>query len=285
MGKKLDNIFNECLERVRQGESIDECLKRYPKEAIKLEPLLKIASAVHKSATSVQPRPAFKEQTRLNLRGAFLYAQRQARPKTGVSFWGWQRRLAFAVTVILIFLVVGAATTAASTQALPDESLYPLKLATEQVRLALAFSNIDKAKLQARFAERRASEIAKMAHQGKTAYIAKAVERLTNHLEKTERYAASIIPIKPEAKVTPPLPTAVPPQQLTELKRLLEESAPRSLAALERALAQAPEPARPALRHAIEIHKKKYQKILEKMAEKGTPTPPAEPKQKGPPRR
>ncbi len=292
MGKKLENIFNECLERVLRGESIEDSLKSYPKEAAKLEPLLKVAFTVHKNTTSIQPRPTFKEQTFLNLRGAFLYArrQKQLRPKPEVSFWGWQRRWAFAVTIILIVFIVGAGTTAASNQALPDELLYPVKLATEQVRLTLAFSNMDKAELQARFAERRAKEITAMARQGKIAYITRTIDRLAIHLEKAEGYAVSMRPPKPEAKVTPPLPAPippVPPERITELKKLLDESAPRSLAALELALQQAPEQAKPALRHAIEMNKKKYQKILEKLEERGMapPTLPVAPEQKGPPER
>lgn len=286
MAKKLENIFNEYVERVLRGESIEDCLRSYPKEASKLEPLLKFTVTLHKRATSVQPRPAFKEQTRLNLRGAFLYArrQRQPRPETEVSFWGWQRRWALAVAIILSVFTIGAGTTAASTQALPNEPLYPVKLATEQVRLTLAFSNIQKAKLQARFAEKRALEIADLVRHGKTAYIARTAERLAAHLDRTNYYATGTIAEKPEAKVAPPVPTAptpapappLPPEQATELKKLLEESALRSLAALEWALERAPEQAKPALRHAIEMHKKKCQKILEKLEEKEI-VPPKQP--------
>ncbi len=288
MSKKLENIFNECLERILRGESVEDCLKSYPKEANKLESLLRIASLIHKDATLVRPRSSFKEQTRLNLRGAFLYArrQRQPRPKTGISLWDWQRRWAWAVAIILIVLVISASTTAASAQALPGEPLYSVKLASEQVRLALAFSNISKAELQAQFAEVRAAEIAALVRQGKTAHITKTAQRLTNHLEKTEYYAAMIMPVKPETKEAPPLPLPTAPAlsvpQTAELKKRIEERVPRSIAILEQALAHAPDEVKSTLHQTVEMHKEKYQKILQKMEEAPPSTPvKPEPKQKG----
>ena len=60
MAKKLENIFNECLERILQGESLESCLASYPKEAAQLEPLLRTALGFSWRASSVQARPEFK---------------------------------------------------------------------------------------------------------------------------------------------------------------------------------------------------------------------------------
>lgn len=286
MARKLQDIFNECCERLLQGETVEDCLKSYPKEAARLEPLLKVASNVHKKATSFQARPEFKEQTRTRLERAFLHTTRlkQARAKVG---FGWQRSWVLAVTIILVVLVVGAGTVAASTQALPNEPLYPVKLATEQATLTLTFSDITKAELHARLAERRAWEIAQMARQGQDIQIAKVVERLTTHLEQAEAcaYRAVTAEEMPEAKTAPtPLTATVPPSdRAAKVKKFLEDSAPRSIAALELALEQAPEQAKPALRHAIEMTKKGYEKALEKTEERGkvppkSPVPPTQPK-------
>jgi hypothetical protein len=41
--KEFDNIFNECMERLLAGgETIEQCLQRYPAYAKELEPLLRI---------------------------------------------------------------------------------------------------------------------------------------------------------------------------------------------------------------------------------------------------
>ena len=41
MGKKLEKIFNECIERMQMGESVEDCLRRYPMHTAELEPLLR----------------------------------------------------------------------------------------------------------------------------------------------------------------------------------------------------------------------------------------------------
>jgi len=283
MGRKLEDIFNECCERLLQGESIESCLERYPKEASKLEPLLKVAATVHTKAASIQARPEFKWRTRTRLEGAFLYTQRQKLAKAKVGF-GWQQSWALALSIMLAVLVVGAGTAAASTQALPDEPLYPVKLVTEQARLTLTFSDIAKTELHARFAERRAEEIAQMTQQGKPINIVLATERLAAHLEKAEECAcppvAAGVPeekaLAPTPVPAPPLSTATVPQsdKAAKVKTFLEHSAARNVAALEQALQQAPEEAKPALRLAIEMTKKRYERIIKKVEEgRVSPTP------------
>ena len=313
MGKKLDNIFNECLERILQGESIESCLESYPKEAAELEPLLRTALGFSWRASSVQARPEFKAQTRLRLKGAQLYAKQQRQPE-GHGFFAWQRGWAFALTAVLVILFTGASTVAASSDALPDEPLYPVKLATEQTRLAFAFSDSSKARVHTRLAENRALEIAAMAHEGKTEQAAIVTERLAQHLEAanyaiqkvetTEVEAPRFTAVPEEAAPEPepaaapepeeaapaPEPTAAPePEEAApapepavapepdaaaggkagQLRESLGESTSRSLVALQTALEQAPEEAKPALRRAIET-------LTEKSDKKPKPVPGAE---------
>ena len=307
MGKKLDNIFNECLERILQGESIESCLESYPKEAAELEPLLRTALGFSWRASSVQARPEFKAQTRLRLKGAQLYAKQQRQPE-GHGFFAWQRGWAFALTAVLVILFTGASTVAASSDALPDEPLYPVKLATEQTRLAFAFSDSSKARVHTRLAENRALEIAAMAHEGKTEQAAIVTERLAQHLEaanyaiqkvETTEVEAPRFTAVPEEAAPEPEPAAAPEPEETapaaepeeaapapepamtpepdaaaggkagQLRESLGQSTSRSLVALQTALEQAPDEAKPALRRAIET-------ITEKSDKKPKPVPSAE---------
>ncbi|MBL7208951.1 MAG: hypothetical protein ISS52_02510 [Dehalococcoidia bacterium] len=307
MGKKLDNIFNECLERILQGESIESCLESYPKEAAELEPLLRTALGFSWRASSVQARPEFKAQTRLRLKGAQLYAKQQRQPE-GHGFFAWQRGWAFALTAVLVILFTGASTVAASSDALPDEPLYPVKLATEQTRLAFAFSDSSKARVHTRLAENRALEIAAMAHEGKTEQAAIVTERLAQHLEaanyaiqkvETTEVEAPRFTAVPEEAAPEPEPAAAPEPEETapaaepeeaapapepamtpepdaaaggkagQLRQSLGQSTSRSLVALQTALEQAPDEAKPALRRAIET-------ITEKSDKKPKPVPSAE---------
>src|SRR5207245_9680807 len=50
-----------------------------------------------------------------------------------------------AVAVALVVVSLAGGTLVASADALPDDALYPVKIATEQVRLALATTSQDRA--------------------------------------------------------------------------------------------------------------------------------------------
>lgn len=41
MADKLEQTLEECLELMRQGLTLEECLTRYPEDAGELEPLLR----------------------------------------------------------------------------------------------------------------------------------------------------------------------------------------------------------------------------------------------------
>ncbi len=269
MAKKLENIFNECLERMARGESIESCLQSYPKEAAQLEPLLRTALGFSWRASSLQPRPEFKARARLRFQGAQLYAREQKQPERP-GFFAWQRGWAFALTAVLVILFTGAGTAAASSDALPDEPLYPVKLATERVRLAFTFSDAGQARLHAQLAENRVLEIAAMARQGNTEQVGILTERLAEHLEeanyaiqkveKTTGGAPQLMATPQEAARAPELVAVPSPEEeeaedgnAQELKEFVEASASKNLAVLEDALEQAPEQTKPALQRAIEI--------------------------------
>lgn len=253
MAKKLENIFNECVERMLQGEGLESCLGSYPEEAVELEPMLRTAFDVRRRALPVQPHPEFENRTRVRLEGAQLYAKHQKQAKrTGV--FAWQRGWAYALTAILVILFASASTAAASSNAMPDEPLYPVKLATEQVRLAFTFSDAGKAKLHTQFAENRVQEIAAMARQGKTEQVATAIEKLDSNLEKAN---CAIVKVeKVEAKQFITLPKD---RESKQLKELVKGGTSENIAILENALENTPEQTKPALQQAIEILKKSYE--------------------------
>lgn len=218
MARKLDDIFNECYERIRSGESLKSCLKRYPEHAAELESLLKTSFDIGRRASYIQPRPEFKHWAQVRLEGAQHYAKQQ-RQAERPSLFSWRQGWAVAVTAILVLLLTGGSTVAASSDALPDEPLYPVKLATEQVRLAFAISDTSKAELHTKLAENRALEIETMADQGKTEYAVSAAEKLANQLEQANLAMAKAESVRgeaapatatPETTVTAPVPP-VPP--------------------------------------------------------------------------
>ena len=269
MTRKIEDIFDNCLESIFKGESIDDCLKAYPEQTSELEPLLKTSLVSMQRSSAIQPAPEFKARLGSQLQ-AMLYAKRrEAERRARIPIW--QRRWALAMTAILGFLLIGVGTVAASAHALPDESLYPVKLAGEQVKVTLAFSDIDKAKLHIQFAERRAGEMVEMARQGKSDEIFMLTEQVANHLDKV--YVMEKTPeVEVEGKGPKMLAPAPAPSEgaeayskgrdAEELETVLSQSWAKSLAALRNALDKAPEELKPVLQQAIENMEEDYNKTI-----------------------
>ncbi len=210
MGRKLQKIFNECVERILQGESIEACLRSYPKNAAELEPMLKATVTLQRREASFDPRPEFKALARARIEGAQLYAQQQSQ-KRGFSTWQRAWVPALASVCILLFAMVG--TVAASSGALPDKTLYPVKQATENIRLALTFTDTGKAKLHADLAENRSEEIVAMAAQGNTEQVIVLTERLATNLIEAQEAITRIEQAESKQQKTTPavVPAAEPP--------------------------------------------------------------------------
>ncbi len=269
MTRKIEDILDNCLERIFKGESIEDCLKAYPEQAPELEPLLKTSLVFMQRSSAIHPDPEFKARVHSQLQ-AMLYAkQKKAERRARIPIW--QRRWALAMTAILGFLLIGVGTLAASAYALPDGSLYPVKLAGEQVKVALAFSDIDKAKLHIQFAERRAGEMVEMARQGKGDEIFMLTEQVANHLDKV--YVTEQPPeVEVEEKGPKMLAPAPSPSEgaeayskgrdAEELETVLGRSWAKSLAALRNALDKAPEELKPVLQQAIENMEEDYNKTI-----------------------
>ncbi len=177
--KEFNNIFDECLERiVVDGETLEQCLERYPEQAAELKPLLETVLVV-KEASAVEPRPEFKARARYQFRSAL---QEKAAPKRR-PFFGWVPRWATALAIVLVVLMAGGGTVAAASNSMPDSILYPVKLATENVQLALTTSELSRARLCAGFADRRVVEIIYMADRGDAHQVEVITRRLDDRLD------------------------------------------------------------------------------------------------------
>lgn len=225
MPESFDDILNKCIDRVLRGESPEQCLKDYPQQAAELKPLLASAVTARK-ATLVEPRPEFKAQARYQL-ATILNAQKQKEQQRRGFLRGWQYRWATVAIALLIFLLLGGGTVAASTNSLPDQPLYPVKLAAEQVQLTFAFSDIDKARLHAKFVDRRVKEIVLMAKKGNPEKVRKLALRLEAHLEKIKGLVGTE-PAPPQTMQG----FTTKAKKIGELRQLIQQNAARHRAML-----------------------------------------------------
>ena len=178
--RELVNIFEECLERILTGgETVEQCLAGYPEYAAELEPLLQTALEA-KETLEIAPRPEFRERARYQILTELRDIEE--RKQRRFSLFGWQPRWATAAIAVLVLLVASSGTVAAAGNSLPDQTLYPVKLATERVRLALTPSALGKAEYYAELVDKRVNEIISMSDKGKLKQVEKTTERLNNQL-------------------------------------------------------------------------------------------------------
>jgi DNA-binding ferritin-like protein len=211
--KQLNTILDECLERILvNGETVPQCLESYPEYAAELEPLLQTAM-ITSEAVDIQPSPEFKARARFELRVEMARADEKKRR----SIFAWQPRWAVVVVTVVVVVLLGGGTVLAadSDNTIPGNPLYAVKLATENVRLALSSSDITKAELCATLIDRRVAEIERLIERGRTELAQRTVNRLKRHLATLSRLSLAIqSQIGPEAEdvetVTPEEPSVKP---------------------------------------------------------------------------
>jgi len=273
--KEFDNILDECLERLLvKGETIEQCLQSYPEQAAELKPLLQTA-LVAKKASAIQPRAEFKARARHQFRSAF----QETASKRSHPFFGWLPRWATVVTIVLVLLLAGGGTVAAAGNSMPDNPLYSVKLATEQAQLILTRSDIGKAELCAKLADKRVAEIIYMANKGDAQQIEAITQRLDKRLVMLARLASVLKAeegvVEEAPKVLAPLPTPAPSEETRESKGVYAEANSRAKlrrtiaryavnhpAVLRDVLEKSPESVKPALRRAIAVSEADYEKAL-----------------------
>ena len=178
--KEFDNILDECLERIlTEGETLEQCLANYPVYASELEPLLQTALFARK-ASAVEPRPEFRDRARHQMRVALQ--EMEIKQERRSFFFGLRPQWATVVITVLVLLLSSGGTAAAAGNSMPDGTLYPVKLATERVRLALTPSALGKAELYVKLADKRVTEIIRMAEKGKPEQVEQTAERLNSFL-------------------------------------------------------------------------------------------------------
>ena len=301
MDKKLASVLDQCLEALRQGEDLETVLARHPQEARELEPLLRTALEVQQALAYLRPLPGARDRVWTHLQPSLRPAPQRRR----FPVLAWSRPWSVALASLVLALFLAGGSVLASSQSLPGQPLYPVKLATEQVQVAFTPTRVGKARLELRLAERRSQEMVALAGRDGPQALDRLAQRLDRHLERAVGAPLGLSPalapsIPSPAPLQPPAhpfrgPAAAPQDQTPqppgleksregegqalepegekpELEKRLEAGLRRQRALLE-ALDRVPPEARPHLRRALERNLENYQKALERLREK-RPRPP-----------
>ena len=107
MNKDLDTLLDKCIDRMNEGDSLEECLASYPEQAKELESLLRAAWGVRDTCSPI-PRAAAKSVMRRRLDAALVNSDRhlQERQRRTTPLFG--RPMAWAtVAIILVLALIG----------------------------------------------------------------------------------------------------------------------------------------------------------------------------------
>ncbi len=170
----LSEVIDECLEALRRGESIDDCLSRHPDIADELRPLLIAAVAMANVAPTRDESARRIAHTRFEgaVRHHLATNPRATSGRFSIRDWWnirasrWTRVWAVGFATMAMFVVLSTGAAYASNDALPDSPLYPVKRATEHARLAITFSDDSRAIYHLELIERRTLELAAVAESG-----------------------------------------------------------------------------------------------------------------------
>lgn len=192
MNRKFDTALDDCLNLLRTGASVTDCLARYPEHAEELRPLVSLASGV-RAVPTPRPNPAAVQANRQRMLDAAQTAivRRQQRGLTPFAWifgpsGGSRGRPLFRATMTLaaVIVVVGlaaAALFATAADSLPGQALYPVKRFGENARLSLTLNPAARQELKSEYILERRQEVRQILDAGQQALL-----EFQGELEETE---------------------------------------------------------------------------------------------------
>jgi hypothetical protein len=114
----LTDAFNDCVDRLHAGHSIDDCLRSYPQHAARLRPLLETAEVVRRANPVVPAAVRARVRARVMQSGAY----------TPRHVWPWSARVMLAAASFAVVVAVAVVLAVLNRQ--PDRRLHIVPLST-----------------------------------------------------------------------------------------------------------------------------------------------------------
>ena len=192
MSATVDDVLNECIERLAVGETVEQCLASYPDHAVELEPLLRTSASTMNVAAAITHREEAKQRTRYQFMAAVADRKREANQGwlgRAIRPSGWRGKLARTAIVALGVVVLGTGTaygaTVASEDSVPGDPLYAVKTLKEDISLRMPKSDLARAKEHAHLATVRTEEVGSLIDRGRMEMANAHVVRVTYHLNSS----------------------------------------------------------------------------------------------------
>lgn len=197
--RRYESILTECLDAMRLGVTVEDCLERYPRQAERLRPAVLLAERVSRTPPAqVRPNAQAVGWKKIEKRLAELQSGRQ--PVTfipsamrGGNYIGWLKPVAISAVAVLAVSAVGGGTVLAAQSATPSSPLYRLKLAGEDARIWFIADDAHKANILLDQSRQRMEEINGTVKDGDA-----VPENALSAMENRNRRALEILHDQPE---------------------------------------------------------------------------------------
>ena len=188
MPNMMEDMLEDCLDLMRRGASLQDCLELYPDFAHALEPLL--VSSSRAEALLAQP---LSGGARRRIRGIVLQQWDKIHaPKRRT--WSLPlftpRWAAMAAALVVALMLGGSGTVFAAGYSVPGDALYPVKQVREEVQLWLTWSPEAKVEMYTSLVNQRADEIRALAAAGRVSSVGIAADRLGDHVTSVSALAS-----------------------------------------------------------------------------------------------
>jgi hypothetical protein len=166
MDRHMEEILDTCLEKMREGEPLEEILMKYPEDREGLKNLLGIAKAI-KNIPSPQVREEAltsclaKVRQAVELREKRTWRTRWPRLPGSRLFYLPSPAWAKALALVLIISFISWGAVSLSADSFPGDLLYPVKLMCEKIEYSLTTHPEGRAKLRLIYSEERMEELLK----------------------------------------------------------------------------------------------------------------------------
>ncbi|MBI4732262.1 MAG: hypothetical protein HY781_09100 [Chloroflexi bacterium] len=155
MKKQLSDALDVCLKSLKDGETLEAVLARFPHLAAELRPLLEAAQAAWMLGQFDSPVGLV---TRGRARVSSVHF-RAGKPQAVRWILRPSWRVALTVLIVVAFLALSTNSAfAGAAQALPGDTLYPLKRVIENIQLVLTTDPSQRQVLQEEFNQHRVNE-------------------------------------------------------------------------------------------------------------------------------
>jgi hypothetical protein len=197
----FEQLLEDCLDELARTGEIESSLQRYPQVADRLRPLLELAQATRhyyqvvpaapgKLATGRERLLAAAAQQRARqaaavMEGTTTKIASKPRLRLGLSL----RLMTLVLAVVLVMVSLGGGLAWAAGNSLPGDLIYSVKVATEDMRLALASEPRDEVELALGFVEERAEEMQELVEAGRQVPDG-TFARMEGHIERALNEAA-----------------------------------------------------------------------------------------------